>query len=64
MDIYRVNNIDANMRLDAFLSKNIPSISRSYFVTLINEGNVLVNDKIAKPSLKVKENDVISVNIP
>lgn len=64
MDIYKVNNIDANMRLDAFLSKNIPSVSRSYFVTLINEGNVLVNDKTSKPSLKVKENDVISVNIP
>ena len=54
----------AGMRLDAFVAHSLSDISRSYALTLISNGNVLVNDKIAKPSYKVCENTVVSVIIP
>lgn len=54
----------ANMRLDVYLSEVIPEISRSYAVTLINDGLVMVNGAKAKPSLKTVIGAVISVDVP
>ena len=52
------------MRLDKVLVAFLPDKSRSYISNLIDQGNVLINDKSAKASLKVKEGDVIDVDIP
>ncbi len=51
-------------RLDSFLAESLPNLSRSYAVTLIAQGHVLVNGILPKASYKVVTNDVISVSIP
>lgn len=50
---------DAGIRLDKYLSKEYPVLSRVYIQKLIEEGNVFVNNKSEKCSYKVKEDDVI-----
>ena len=53
-----------NERLDKVLVDFLSDKSRTFISNLIEQGYVLVNGKIAKPSLKVKANDAINVNIP
>ena len=53
-----------NERLDKVLVDFLSDKSRTFISSLIEQGYVLVNGKIAKPSLKVKANDAINVNIP
>ncbi len=52
-------------RLDKFLAKVYPELSRSYIKKLIKEGFVLINgEKITKPSRKVKEREKITLFVP
>ena len=58
--------IDENsdeQRLDSFLSKLIPEISRSKNQSAIKEAKVLVNSKMVKPSYVLKESDVIDFEL-
>ena len=48
-------------RLDKFLTENLDE-SRSTITKMINEGFILVNDKKAKASQSLKENDVIKIS--
>ncbi len=64
MNKYIVNIEESNQRLDKYLSNVISDLSRTHITKLIEEGNVLVNGKLSKSSLKVKENDIVEVNIP
>ena len=64
METYKVNDFQANMRLDKILVSFMPDKSRTYISKLIDEGNCLVNDKPAKASLKLKAGDIIKINIP
>ena len=59
MEKFVVTYKEANERLDKALSIFKSELSRSYISKLIDEGKVLVNSKLEKPSYKVKENDVI-----
>ena len=52
------------MRLDKVLVAFLSDKSRSYISNLIDQGNCLVNGKEAKASLKVKEGDVVEIDIP
>lgn len=52
---------DANKRLDQFLAARLDSISRARVQEMIAEGKVLVNDAPAKPSLKLRGGEHISV---
>jgi 23S rRNA pseudouridine1911/1915/1917 synthase len=52
------------LRLDKFLMIRIENASRNRIQNSIEAGNVLVNDKTAKASYKVKPFDVISVVLP
>jgi 23S rRNA pseudouridine1911/1915/1917 synthase len=52
------------LRLDKFLMIRIENASRNRIQNSIEAGNVLVNDKPAKASYKVKPLDVISVVLP
>ncbi len=54
---------DNSVRLDCFLSTNI-NMTRSSIQKLIEEGNVLVNDKKIGKSYKLKAGDKILVTIP
>lgn len=54
-----------NTRLDAYISKQFSSYSRTFFQKLINENRVLINDSsITKPGYIVRINDKISVKFP
>ncbi len=64
MEKYEVFEQYSQMRLDKVLVAFMSDRTRSYVAKLIDDGNVFVNGKIAKPSLKVKTGDVIEVNIP
>ncbi|MBN1160755.1 MAG: RluA family pseudouridine synthase [Dehalococcoidales bacterium] len=52
------------VRLDKFVGERCPELSRTNARELIEEGLITVNDKAAKPSLKLKPGDKISVVIP
>jgi 23S rRNA pseudouridine1911/1915/1917 synthase len=52
---------DAGKRLDQFLTTRLDSISRARVQEMIADGKVLVNDAPAKPSLKLRGGERISV---
>lgn len=51
-------------RLDQFLSARLEGVSRSRLQDLISEGLVRVNEKSAKPSLKLRGGEKLEVTIP
>lgn len=54
---------DAGKRLDVYLSENIPDWSRSRLQKLIDDGDVLVNQKESKSSYKLRAGDEIDVEL-
>ena len=61
---FKVSFKEANLRLDKVLSIYCLDKSRSYLSKVIDDGLVFVNKEVAKPSLKVKENDLIELTYP
>lgn len=56
---------DCPERLDRFLTRNLSCFSREFCKKLIEQNNVLVNQKIPEPSLRLQKGDVVEVlNIP
>ena len=53
---------DVNKRLDVYLSEKNEKLSRSAIQRLIDEENILINNKKTKSSYKVQENDEILLN--
>lgn len=51
------------MRLDAYISSNLPEISRMTVKRLLDEGKILINGKIQKASYKPSLNDKIEIEI-
>ena len=64
MNKFIVNSAQNGLRLDKFLALNMSEFSRSHIAKIISEGQVTVNKKQAKASLKLKENDEVSILIP
>src|SRR5689334_8605237 len=58
-----VNKVHAGERLDAFLASQIEGWSRARLQRLIENEDVLVNGKVAKPSYKLREADEIEVEL-
>ena len=61
---FTVASLDANIRLDIFLSQKLPDLTRSRIKNLIEDGLVSLNNKSAKAGAKIKTGDQISVTIP
>lgn len=59
-----VNESACGIRLDKAITVLTDELSRSSIQQLIENGNVLVNGKIARKSLTTSLNDVIEINIP
>ena len=55
---------DSSQRLDSYLHNRLKGISRNQVQKLIKLGGVTVNAKPAKPSLSLKEGDVVDVMVP
>src|SRR5437867_1299072 len=51
-------------RLDVFISRRCPDLSRSHARRLIDEGQVAVNGRLGKPSEQVAQSTEITINIP
>ncbi len=52
------------IRLDQFLCREMEAESRSTIQRLIENGHVLVDGKVVRPSLKLKGSELITVEIP
>lgn len=52
------------IRLDKFIADNIEEVSRNAVISLIETGNVSVNQKTVAKSYKLKQNDVVNITIP
>ena len=61
---FRVHSKDSLKRLDVFLSQEEKTLSRSQIKRLIAQGNVQVGGRKAKPGLRLKENDAVTLNLP
>ncbi|MBE7082116.1 MAG: RluA family pseudouridine synthase [Clostridiales bacterium] len=60
---YIVTHENAGQRLDNFVLSNCPDLSRSHIKTLIENGKILLNEKTVKSGEKIKENQVVTVEI-
>ena len=61
---FSVNFSDVGKRLDKYIAENIPDVTRSSVVNLIESDNVLVNGKKQNKNYKLRINDTVSVDIP
>jgi 23S rRNA pseudouridine1911/1915/1917 synthase len=61
---FTIDENSADLRLDIYLSKQFNDKSRAFLQNIIEEGKVLVNDKIKKSNYKLKNNDIVEVEIP
>ena len=62
MNKFVVNKKLENERLDKALSELLFDVSRNKIKSYLDDGLILVNDKVEKASYRVQENDVIFVN--
>lgn len=62
MEIIKVK--EGNIRLDVYVSREKPELSRTIIQKLIENGDILVNNEKKKLSYKVEIDDVITVQIP
>lgn len=60
---FQPTSLEAGKRLDAYLAQQIENRSRSRIQKMIDEGDVLVNEKQVKSSYKVQQNDTIEVEL-
>ncbi len=61
---FEVTEEEAGQRLDQFLKKKLPLLSRNRIQTLIEDKHILVNENPVKASYKVKKGDRIITKIP
>jgi 23S rRNA pseudouridine1911/1915/1917 synthase len=62
--VIRVDRSGIDKRLDIFLSEGHPQLtSRSHIKKLIDDGCVLVNDQASKPHHKLRNGDVITIDL-
>ena len=55
---------DLDLRLDRFVSENMAGVSRTNAASMILDGNVLLDGKVAKPSSRLKKGQQVDVSIP
>ncbi|SKA83613.1 ribosomal large subunit pseudouridine synthase D [Caloramator quimbayensis] len=55
---------EANKRVDVFISEKIENLSRSQVQKLIEDDKIFVNDKKIKSNYKIKDGDLIAIEIP
>ena len=55
---------EKNMRLDVYISRKKPELSRSMIQKLIENGDIKVNDSKKKLAYKISQGDIITIQIP
>lgn len=61
---YHVTEQDQGMRIDQFLCKYQPDVSRSAIQKWIKDGNVLVQGKTCKANYRINQGDTIALFVP
>lgn len=61
---FLIGEEDAEERVDKFLSRELPDLSRSYIQKLLKEGRVHQGEKTVKPNYRLREDDEICFSIP
>lgn len=61
---FDILDVDAGIRIDKYLSEELPDISRSYIQKLIKEEQITVNGKIVKANYKVNAGDILRFEEP
>lgn len=59
----KVGEQDQGKRLDVFLAEELPELSRSYIQKLCDTDKIEINGIAAKDKQKVKNDDIVSVNL-
>lgn len=62
--IFEVMGDEAGVRIDKYLSEQLPDISRSYLQKIIKDGQVLANQKPVKANYKTAAGDFVELEIP
>ena len=55
---------EGNSRIDLFLRKQLPHLSRSFIQGLIQKDNILVNEQTKEQDYLLKKGDKVKINIP
>ena len=61
--LFRVDPVQAGIRLDALVAAEIDCCSRSFAATLIRQENIFVDGAVKKPGYPVKAGETVSGNI-
>ncbi|QER41388.1 RluA family pseudouridine synthase [Thermodesulfobacterium sp. TA1] len=61
---FKVEELEVGKRLDLFLKEKLPDLSRSRLQELIEASLVQVNERVVKPSYKIKLQDLIRIKVP
>lgn len=61
---FTIDHENTSLRIDKFLSDNIPDITRSAIQGYITDGCVKVNDIAVNKNYKTRLNDIITVSVP
>jgi 23S rRNA pseudouridine1911/1915/1917 synthase len=64
LQLIKVSAERAGLRLDSFLADNLKEISRTRIQRAIVDGDILVNERAAKPSYRLRDGDQIEVDLP
>lgn len=64
VEIHEVDDISTGQRLDKYLSDYYEDRTRSSIQKLIEQGNVLLNEKRLAKNYKLKKGDILQVQIP
>src|SRR6266404_6243540 len=60
---FQVNELDVDTRLDVYLAARIEGWSRARLQRLIEDGDVMVNGRIAKASYKLRASDEVEAEL-
>ncbi len=60
----KVTNGEEKQRLDKYIVSKTPDLSRTMIKKLIDENEILVNNKKTKTSYLVQNDDIITINLP
>ena len=61
---FEITGHETGLRVDKYLSEQLPDVSRSYLQKIIKEGQVLADGKPVKANYKVSEGNVIELELP
>jgi 23S rRNA pseudouridine1911/1915/1917 synthase len=61
---FQLSSPEPDIRLDRYLSQALPQFSRAYLQRLIQQGHILVNDRMAKAGHRLDSDETITIGLP